>query len=207
MKNEIKDRNTEQNILDAAEVIFLEKGYSGTTTTEIAKRAGVNHAMLHYYYRTKENLFEIIFEKQVKNIANSFLSIVNDNKTFTEFVVEAIERHFDFIKQNPKTIIFIISEINNNSVSKELWNKYSQTIFKQVIINLKGKMEKEIAAKQIRDIDPVDFLLTVLSLNVFVFIALPLFKSANVFPNNEIVKFLDRRKKENIRIALLALKL
>lgn len=68
-------------------------------------------------------------------------------------------------------------------------------------------MEKEIAAKQIRDIDPVDFLLTVLSLNVFVFIALPLFKSANVFPNNEIVKFLDRRKKENIRIALLALKL
>ena len=164
--------------------------------------------MLHYYYRTKENLFEIIFEKQVKNIANSFLSIVNDNKTFTEFVVEAIERqHFDFIKQNPKTIIFIISEINNNSVSKELWNKYSQTIFKQVIINLKGKMEKEIAAKQIRDIDPVDFLLTVLSLNVFVFIALPLFKSANVFPNNEIVKFLDRRKKENIRIALLALKL
>lgn len=66
MKNEIKDRNTEQNILDAAEAIFLEKGYSGTTTTEIAKRAGVNHAMLHYYYRTKENLFEIIFEKQVK---------------------------------------------------------------------------------------------------------------------------------------------
>ncbi|MCD8262058.1 MAG: TetR/AcrR family transcriptional regulator [Bacteroides sp.] len=59
-----KEANTEQLLLEAAETEFLEKGYGKARTTEIAKRAGVNHAMLHYYFRTKEHLFEIVFRKK-----------------------------------------------------------------------------------------------------------------------------------------------
>lgn len=61
-----KETTTEQLILEAAEAEFLEKGYGKARTTEIARRAGVNHSMLHYYFRTKENLFEVMFQKKPK---------------------------------------------------------------------------------------------------------------------------------------------
>ena len=60
--------NTEQSILKAAEKEFLKKGFSGSKTTEIAKEAGVTHAMLHYYFRTKENLFNKVFEEKAKQL-------------------------------------------------------------------------------------------------------------------------------------------
>ena len=66
--------NTEQSILKAAEKEFLKKGFSGSKTTEIAKEAGVTHAMLHYYFRTKENLFNKVFEEKAKQLADTFLS-------------------------------------------------------------------------------------------------------------------------------------
>ena len=63
--------NTEQSILKAAEKEFLKKGFSGSKTTEIAKEAGVTHAMLHYYFRTKENLFNKVFEEKARQLADT----------------------------------------------------------------------------------------------------------------------------------------
>ena len=70
--------NTEQSILKAAEKEFLKKGFSGSKTTEIAKEAGVTHAMLHYYFRTKENLFNKVFEEKARQLADTFLSRVDE---------------------------------------------------------------------------------------------------------------------------------
>ena len=76
--------NTEQSILKAAEKEFLKKGFSGSKTTEIAKEAGVTHAMLHYYFRTKENLFNKVFEEKAKQLADTFLSRVDESLLFLE---------------------------------------------------------------------------------------------------------------------------
>ena len=65
--------NTEQSILKAAEKEFLKKGFSGSKTTEIAKEAGVTHAMLHYYFRTKENLFNKVFEEKSESSSGATL--------------------------------------------------------------------------------------------------------------------------------------
>lgn len=204
--NEI-DKNTETIILDTAEEIFIEKGYAATKMTDIASRVGVNHAMLHYYFRTKENLFGIVFKKQVELLANSFLAILDKNGSFIELINEAIVRHFDFIKVNPKVVMFILSEINNSSaIGHKIWQERSTTIFSQVIFSLKEKMEIEIKAGHIYPVDPMTFLVTLLSLNIFIFIAMPLFESLRKFTPTELNEFIEQRKTENIRLVLLALK-
>ena len=84
-----EEQNTEQAILKAAEKEFIEKGYALSKTTEIAKAAGVTHAMLHYYFRTKENLFDKVFQEKSRLIAGSFASIVNEDLPFLEKVAKS----------------------------------------------------------------------------------------------------------------------
>lgn len=200
------DKNTEYTILCAAEEIFIEKGYAATKTTDIAKLAGVNHAMIHYYFRTKENLFSLVFKKQVGMLANSFLAILDREDEFINLISEAIGRHFDFIKNNPKTIIFILSEINKkNTIGHKIWQEESTTIFSQVVISLKDKLDVEINVGRIRPVDPMNFLVTLLSLNIFVFIAMPLLDSFKKFTPAELTEFLEQRKIENMRLVRLAL--
>lgn len=202
-----KNQNTEQVILQVAKDIFIEKGYAAGKTTEIAGRAGVNHSMLHYYYRTKKNLFSIVFRSQVELLAGSFLAIQDNDMPFREFITSAVVRHFEFLKANPKVVMFILSEINNNSIGRAIWKEETKAVFSKVFSTLKRKMQKEMEAKNIRSLDPLNFLVTIISLNVFVFIAQPLLDSLKKFTQEEFEAFLEERKKENIRLALMALDL
>ena len=111
--------NTEQSILKAAEKEFLKKGFSGSKTTEIAKEAGVTHAMLHYYFRTKENLFNKVFEEKAKQLADTFLSRVDESLPFLEKIKCFIEAHFDLLTANPELPLFIYREILTNECGKE----------------------------------------------------------------------------------------
>ncbi|MDR1552796.1 MAG: TetR/AcrR family transcriptional regulator, partial [Prevotellaceae bacterium] len=105
---------TEQIILEAAEAEFFEKGYGNTKTVAIAKRAGVSHSMLHYYFRKKENLFQMIFLKKVQMIAQEFEGIFIQNLPFAETVRLIVEMQFDFARQNPRLPYFILSEVLSN---------------------------------------------------------------------------------------------
>ena len=115
--------NTEQSILKSAEKEFLKKGFSGSKTTEIAKEAGVTHAMLHYYFRTKENLFNKVFEEKAKQLADTFLSRVDESLPFLEKIKCFIEAHFDLLTANPELPLFIYREILTNECGKEICRK------------------------------------------------------------------------------------
>ena len=201
-----EDKNTEQAIFKAAEEIFIEKGYAGTKTTEIAEKAGVNHAMLHYYFRTKENLLSIIFKNKVELLANSLLSVSSKEKSFSEIITTAIENHFNFIRENHKLALFIINETNNNKSNNQIWKEVAIPVFSKVMASITEMINAEINAGKIRPIDPVNFLVTIISLNIFVFVAQPLLADITHFSKEEFNAFLEERKKENIRLALLALK-
>ena len=106
-----KEDNTEQLILKAAEEEFLEKGFVLAKTTEIARRAGVTHAMLHYYYRTKENLFEQVFRQKVQLVAKSLDTAFDEQLPFAQQLETLIQVHFEFIQANPRLPFFILNEI------------------------------------------------------------------------------------------------
>ena len=98
-----KEDNTEQLILKAAEEEFLEKGFVLAKTTEIARRAGVTHAMLHYYYRTKENLFEQVFRQKVQLVAKSLDTAFDEQLPFAQQLETLIQVHFEFIQSVEKS--------------------------------------------------------------------------------------------------------
>ena len=114
-----KKDNTEQAILQAAETEFLDKGFALAKTTEIAKQAGVTHAMLHYYYRTKEKLFERVFQEKVDLMAHSLVATLDDGKPFLKQMEDLTGAHFDFIAENPKLPFFLLNEIHLNEKRRE----------------------------------------------------------------------------------------
>ena len=97
-----KKDNTEQAILQAAETEFLDKGFALAKTTEIAKQAGVTHAMLHYYYRTKEKLFERVFQEKVDLMAHSLVATLDDGKPFLKQMGGSLR----FYSRKPEVAVF-----------------------------------------------------------------------------------------------------
>ena len=105
-------QNKEQAILKAAEREFLTKGYAGARTTSIAEAAGVTHAMLHYYFRTKEHIFERILDEKMRLMSESVLAAFGQpGLPLPERLRNGIERHFDFIAANPDLPRFIVNEV------------------------------------------------------------------------------------------------
>lgn len=201
-----KDLNTEQRILEAAEKMFIEKGFAATKTTEIAREAGINHAMLHYYFRTKENLFDIVFRNKVKLLVSSFLSVARQEISFQEIISQAVENHFEFLKNNPKLALFIINEINGSEKNGMIWQDITTPVFSNVIEYIQQMIDEEAGKGTIRHIEAIDFISMFVSLNAFPFIAQPFVKHIISDSDEVFDTFLERRKNENIRLILLALK-
>lgn len=200
------DQNMEQAILESATRLFLEKGFKATSTTEIAKDAGCNQALVHYYYRTKDRLFEAIFEKKMKSFIGSFLAISEKDISFKEKLTRKIEAHFDAISADPQLPLFLFNEINSNPKRLEQLREKLGDIPATVFIQIKNELDEEIASGNIRPITFYDLLLNIVSLNIMIFIIEPLFKTITRISDEDFLKLRERRKKENVHIILNSLK-
>lgn len=198
--------NTEQAILKAAEEEFFTKGFAGSKTTEIAKAAGVTHAMLHYYFRTKENLFNKVFQEKSALLANSFRSLVDDDLPFFDKIKASVEIHFDMLAQNPRLPLFIIKEILGNKQREDTCREAILPNIKETLGKLTEAVEKEIEKGTIRPISPIDLVMSVISLNMFVFVAKPMIELIIDGDNAEYKAFLEHRKKENVEVILSRLR-
>ena len=108
----MKTKDTESEILKAAEQEFMLKGFDGAKTTSIAHAAGVTHAMLHYYFRTKEQLFERILTEKVQLMSESVLAAFGQpGLPLLERLKDGVTCHFDFIAANPQLPRFIVNEV------------------------------------------------------------------------------------------------
>jgi len=203
---QIKDTNTEQAILDAAMIEFLDKGYARTKTTEIAKRAGVNHAMLHYYFRTKENLFNVVFQQKLQLLASSFTSTFNQDMPFFDQIKEAVENHFDFIDENPKLLFFIYSEVINNDERKLLLIKSLLPRVSTLLSKLKESIAEEIKKGTIEPIEPIELIMNIVSLNIVTFLAMPILGVLEDNTSFEIKNILRKRKENNVKFVINGLK-
>lgn len=194
--------NTENRILEAAEAEFLEQGYDGARTISIAERAGVTHAMLHYYFRTKEQLFHRILEEKVDALVHSVITaFTNPGKPFLQRIEEGISAHFDFLASNPKIPLFIVREIGKRDLGIE--DKLRGNV---APLFMKTQSEiNELADKgEVKPIDPVMLFLDIISQNVFPFMIFPIV--APVLGITDRKALLERVKQENIELILSRLK-
>ena len=199
----IDNKNTEQIILEAAEKLFLDKGYAATKTTEIAQEAGINHAMLHYYFRTKENLFNKIFENKVQYFLSSFSTTFSQELPLREKIKLGVETHFDFIGTNPKLPMFIMREIVSNKEKREFILQFiQQEIIPKASVTLNEltqAIKDEVEKGNIQAVNPIDIILNIASLNVFAYITGQVF-----FDTDEVglKAYLEQRKKNNVEVIL-----
>ena len=108
------EKHTEERIFDAATEIFEEKGLAGTRMQDISNRAGINKALLHYYYRTKEHLFNAVFNMLAKKLFARFSVIFEENISLEDKIRFFFREHIAFLKKNPKLPGFMLNEINRN---------------------------------------------------------------------------------------------
>ena len=201
------EKNNEQLILEAAEVEFLEKGYKNTATTAIAKRAGVTHAMLHYYFRTKENLFQRIFLQKIQMLSKIFEDIWGKELPFTETLRLFIEEQFNFIAKNPQLPRFILNEITANKDNRDLLLEVVAPKASAIFQKVNELFNNEIAAGRARPITFPNLIMNIIAINVSVFIALPVLEE--IFPltnHNALTNLLNERRESNVQFILNALR-
>lgn len=204
----MNNQSTENKILEAAEQEFMTKGFAGARTTSIAEKAGVTHAMFHYYFRTKEKIFErIVSEKlmMLRNIIGG--SIIDESLTLDEIIKKLIESHLDFLSANPNLPRFLITEIFGNPDRIKIVENKIGVISKPIIKIMQNIIDKEFEKGKCRKVDAKLILLDIISLNVFPYMASPII---NASLQNYLVdekKFLEERKKENYDTLMRKLKL
>ncbi|MFB6342862.1 TetR/AcrR family transcriptional regulator [Saccharicrinis sp. FJH62] len=194
-----KDQNTEKKILDAAKNVFESKGMYGARMQEIADEAGINKALLHYYFRSKEKLFEAVFEDAFTNFFPNLVEIFNTDKDIREKLEMIIDHYFNMISKNPFLPIFLITEVNREpECMKSRLQKMGLDIEKLLKI-LNALRDENI----LPDIDPRQIIVNLISLTIFPYLARPLLKPL-LFENNaeEMNTFLLARKKMILQMLL-----
>lgn len=201
-------QSTETRILQAAEKEFFEKGYAGARTASIAEAAGVTHAMLHYYFRTKDKLFEQIVAGNINMLGDIILSAIGDgNLPLEERIRQGVERHFDFIAANRDLPRFIVNEVLSRPNHIEIMKRNALHIVNSLLGSLQREIDEYAARGLCRKVDARMLLIDIVSLNVFPFMAAPIVYSAIGDSYSNYDEFLAMRKKENVETILNKLKI
>ena len=198
----------ELRIREVAQQLFFEQGYAATSTTQIAKEVGCTQALVHYYYRTKENLFRQIFLEQVLAALNVIGRSLANEESFDRFIEQAISMYFDALSSNPRLPYFVLEElVNNPERRKYMREKFVKNpTYAMLYMQFDGRLRQEQQAGHITKIDPFDLMITIASLTVFTFVSLPMFQDLLSQTDDQVRDYIAHRKAEIIRMVKKILK-
>lgn len=183
-KRKETDATTEEKIKDAARKVFTLKGYAATRTRDIAEEAGINLALLNYYFRSKERLFQLIMAEKLQQFFGVIFPIVNnDGLTLEEKIKILSENYITLLVKNPDLPSFILGEIRTNPEGFKDKINVNKLFKNSSLINQLQQRRPEI--------EPVHFITTLLGMIVFPFIARPILFADNPDFNN----LMEERKK------------
>jgi AcrR family transcriptional regulator len=193
-------------ILKAAEELFLEKGFALSSTTEIARRVGCNQALVHYYFRTKENLFQEVFNAKATIFLSAFLQAGESEDSFEGRLRKLIETHYDMLVQNPKLPFLILNELITNPVRLEAMKTRLGKEAAGIFNKLQEELDSEISRGSIRAVSTMELLLMIVSLNVFPFIMSPILGVLPGTAKTEYDRLILEKRKLNADLVLNYLK-
>ncbi|HLV39532.1 TetR/AcrR family transcriptional regulator [Xanthomarina sp.] len=188
-----KDNTTEDQILDAAKNIFQSKGMDGARMQEIADEAGINKAMLHYYYKSKQLLFEAVFKNAFSLLAPQLNKILNDNSSIEDKVKSFTSNYISFIIKHPYLPNFIIQELNRNP---DFIIKIQENSTLLNIEKFKAQVELEVSQGVLKPTKGDQLFINILALNIFPFVAKPLIKAFTKEDDKGFKELMEQRKTE-----------
>lgn len=184
-----KIENTEQKVIDAAREVFIKKGFDGARMQEIADEAGINKSLLHYYFRSKDKLFERVFTDAFSGVIATINNVFVISDTFESFIENFVVGYNSVLREKPFMPNFVLHEITRNP--NRVMNHLSSANFdKEKIISLIVSQD----AEKVRPFDPIQIIVNVISLSIFPFVARPLITGMMFDGDTEAFEsFLDSR--------------
>jgi len=191
--------NTRERILVEARVIFQRKGLAGARMQEIADAVGINKAMLHYYFDSKERLFSAIFEEAATKLLTVINRVLEADLPLADKLRTFVHDYLDLLLAHPHIPLFILSETHQNP---ERAHYLASTVH---LNRFTEQIEGEVRVGRIRPTDPQRLLMDLLSLCVFPFAARPMMQGVFGLNDQGFIEMINRRKAEIPQLLLLSL--
>ena len=190
MNNEIeKEISTEEKIIIAARKLFTQKGFSATRTRDIAEEAGINLALLNYYFRSKQNLFQIIIEEKFEQFFGVINPILSNSEISLEEKIETLVTNYtNMLLGNDDLPLFVLSEIKTNEFLIKRVRQNAEILSHPVI-------EKQLKERGFTT-SGFNFIMNIMSLTLFPFMSKPLFVTSGLIKEEEFAHFINERKKD-----------
>jgi len=181
---------TERKILEAARKVFISKGMHGARMQEIADEAGINKALLHYYFRSKDKLFQAIFRETFQELMPKAMGIFKEEGTFEDKLRLFVSNYIDTISKNHYLPLFVFNEINQNP---EILTEFVEGMkpLQQIV---GAELQKKISTGEFRPINPVQFFSNIIAMTLFPFFAKPLLTNAFTMNEEQFKAFVEERK-------------
>lgn len=187
-----KDNTTEQKILEAAEEIFHEKGYDGARMQEIADKATINKGLLHYYFKSKDLLFEAIFNAALRRMVTNLNSILLMENSLEEKIDLIIDAYMNMLARNSALPRFVINELNKDP--DKFINKFLNENVKNVFSSFIASVQKEVDAGKIKPIDPRQLFMNIISMIIFPYVGRPMIQVIVGLENKEFYSLMNERR-------------
>jgi len=191
MKKKDKENSstTEEKIVIAARKLFTQKGYEATKTRDIAEEAGINLALLNYYFRSKEKLFEIIMKENVGQFMQVIADIVNNEVTTIDKKIELlVGNYIDMLTRLPDMPLFVMNHIKLAPERSELRQRFMGSHFmKQIQVAMK--------MGEITTVNPMNVMMNIVALTIFPFVAKPMVQNNHGLTAEQFNVLMQERKK------------
>jgi AcrR family transcriptional regulator len=194
MVKKTKDTGAEERILAAARKVFTNKGMTGARMQDIADEAGINKALLHYYFRDKDKLFETIFMSEAQKFFPKINAIFNAEDPLFEKIEKFVNEYIDEMQANPYLPWFVMNEINRDPdrFLYKIWGKDNLPKPGRLL----EQIEMEIKAGRIKKISPVHLLMNMISMTIFPFVGRPMFIRNLRLTDKQFSEIMEQRRKE-----------
>jgi TetR/AcrR family transcriptional regulator len=194
-------RRTEQRILDAAHTVFMRRGSAGARMQEIAREAGVNSALLHYYFRSKERLSAAVFQRAASELLPVVFKVLASDRSLEEKVRTVIDVELTRLLATPYLPGYILSELAHRpermrELVAAVTGRVPEEVGRSVVATLRAQINAKVRARQMRAVTPEEFVVNLLSLCIFPFAARPMINVMLGLDDTGFGRFIARRRRE-----------
>ena len=200
------DNQAEKAILEAARKVFTHRGYAGARMDEIAREAGINRALLHYYFRSKEKLFDLVFAQRAREFFLGMVGIINSPGTLEQKIQAIVSHDIDMLRSQPDLPLFIMQELAQHPDRLVRMAAESGGNPNVLMKGFKKTVKEAIDQNQIKAVDGGQLLINIISLCVYPFIAKPMIKAVQEMDDKQFERMIVNRKKDIVEFVMNALK-
>ena len=187
-----KDKQPEEKIFESATEVFIEKGMDGARMQDIADHAGINKALLHYYFRTKDRLFNAVFESLAGQMFKKFAPVFDENRSLEEKIRFFFREHIAFMQKNPRLASFVLNEFHRNP---EKIRKLIKNIdFNKLWTTLETQHKDEFVRYNITKETIPQLMTSIAGMSVFPFVAKPVISSLMEKMGYNFEEYIEARK-------------